>query len=140
MNAKLQILDMAERLATTNSRSVERVLVMKMTLALWRVLPVEKRRDFLRRTECGYPYEFIEWHKRFPDIDDPELENVARNWGMIQPTLYDDDANFGRSFEKLIRFRRTPSEKQIAWAKRLYADWKAYRVDDETPDEIEVTE
>ena len=140
MTAKAQILDMAQRLATTNSKDTECGLVKGLIVRLWQVLPVSEREAFIGRIGAGYPYDFIEWNKRFPDSNDHELENVARHWGYVLPTLYGDDRLFGRSFEKLILRRKTPSEKQIAWAKRLYADWKAYRVDDETPDEIEVTE
>lgn len=137
---KSQILDMAQRLATANDKGTQQNLVKKLLVTAWTVLPVEDRRKFLERVWICYPYDFTEWEKRFPDINDPELENVARHWGYVLPTLHGDDVHFGRSFEKLIRFRRTPSEKQAAWAKRLFRDWKAFRVDDETPDEIEVTE
>lgn len=137
---KAKILNLAQRLHDANNKETQRNLVKVLTLELWKVLPVEERRKFLSRVWICYPYDFIEWEKRFPDCNDAELENVARHWGYVMPTLSGDDVHFGRSFEKLIRFRKTPSEKQSAWAKRLFSDWKTHRVEDETPDEIEVTE
>jgi hypothetical protein len=141
MTAKAQILDMAQRLADANSKDAERGLVKGLIVRLWQVLPVSDREAFISRIGAGYPYDFIEWNKRFPDANDPELENVARHWGYVLPTLYGDDRQFGRSFEKLIRFHRTPSEKQAAWAKRLYSDWKSFSAAEaENPEDIEVME
>ena len=140
MNAKVQILDFAERLAMANNKGVERVLVKKMIVGLWRLMPVEQRHKFLVRVWDYYPYDFTEWDKRFPKIDDPALENVARHWGLIQPTLYDNDARFGVSFERLIRLKISPSQKQADWAKRIYGDWKRFRSYEQEPGEINVLE
>lgn len=141
MTAKASILNMAQRLHDANAAKVEQGLVKALIVNLWRVLPISEREAFIGRIGAGYPYDFIEWEKRFPDINDPALEDVARHWGYVLPTLHDADLQFGRSFEKLIRRRVAPSQKQADWAKRLYSDWKQFRTDnEETPDEIEVTE
>ncbi|WP_170754027.1 hypothetical protein [Ruegeria lacuscaerulensis] len=66
MNAKHQILNMAERLATTNAQGVERALVKKMLVGLRRVLPVADRQQFDGRADINYSCDFVGWDKRLP--------------------------------------------------------------------------
>ena len=127
MSGRDTILDYANRLRCTDNRRTQQNIVKRLILDLWRILPVEHRRKFLGHVAVGYPHDFLEWEKRFPKSDDAQLEEVARHWCYVMTMLDGDDLAFGKSFERLIRLQITPSEKQAAWAKRLYSEWKKYR-------------
>lgn len=140
------ILNGAQRLLQADCKDTQQKLVKVLLVDLWKLLPVEDRQQFKVRVEESYPYDFIDFEKRFPDLNDTYLEVVARHWGYIMPTLEGDNLGFAKSFEKLIRFRKSPSEKQAAYAKSLYAEWKKYRYDEQPQaavfenDNIEVME
>ena len=109
------------------SPAVQRASVKRILLTCWDMLPAPERKKFLGQVDYGYPFDFIRPERRFPDgEEDTVLEAAARHWGYILPTLDGDERKFAQSFEKLIRFRRTPSEKQATWAKRIYRDWKRW--------------
>lgn len=107
------------------SKVTQRAAVQKAIVLLWDLLPVDLRKKFLAQVDAGYPYDFIRFERRFPDGDeDLQLESAARSWGYVMPTLDGRDRDFGRTVERLIRMRKTPSAKQQKWMLRLYQDWK----------------
>lgn len=120
------IFDCAHAALNARQKATQRNAIKKLFAALWSVLPISERRAFLERIAPAAPYDLITFEPKWPELKDAELEEAARHWGYVIETLEGKELDFARSFHKVIRFRTKPSDKQIAWAKRLYADYRKY--------------
>ncbi|MGC0225165.1 hypothetical protein [Pseudooceanicola nitratireducens] len=116
---------------TSQDRTHVEKMAKGMLFLCWKILPVNERRRFIAHVDFSGDHEFIEFSRRWPDIDDPVLEAAARSWGYVQKHLSGEDRQFGLSVQALLKRRGKPSEKQAAWMKRLYDDWKTSQDFDE---------
>lgn len=98
----------------------------RILLLVWNNLPVRERRAFLSQVETWGECNFIALAQRWPERKDALLEEAARNWGYVEPTLSGNEIKFWRSFGQAIRQNRKVTDKQAEWAKRIFTDWKKY--------------
>lgn len=91
--------------------------------AAWKMMSPASRKAFMRAVGLPPEYSLMEFRKRWPDLNDRDLELAARNWGYIND-LDGDERGFHQSITKNLRFKDfTPSAKQIRWMKQIYKEF-----------------
>ena len=108
----------------TSNKHTYRNNLKRALAAIWRALPVEDRRSFVGK--IGDDMEFLEFRKQFPGKSDSELELAARYWPYVLQTLSAKELSFGKSIATSLKQNRKLSDKQIAYMKKLYRDYKKF--------------
>ena len=112
--------------------------VKRLMFVVWKMMPREDRIAFRNRLDPDGV--FMSFKPRWPDLDNPQLEDAAREWGFVMAAGSDEEPGyfgplaeregqdawgFAKSIRKHLKFRDwTPTEKQAAWMIEIH---KGYR-------------
>ena len=126
-DARDTIVRAAAAIVGSEDRHTQRRAAKALLVTVWGLMPAHERRLFIQRTGLPPNYDFMTFEKRWPELDDPELESAARSWSYVSEGLSKNDLGFAQSVAKLLRQRRKPSDKQIQWMKQLYKNWLTFK-------------
>lgn len=136
IDARDHLVDAVSRLMGATERPVQRDQVLRVMSLCWRMLPAPVRARFLRGIDVQEPFDFIDFEPRWPELADPELERAARHWSYVIRELAGKDLDFAKSIVKLLRQSRKPTDKQAAWMKQLYRQWKSRQLDGDVDTQV----
>lgn len=121
------MLDAVQILVSTPEKPAQQHQAMRLLGMVWNMLPGPQRARFLSAATID---GFVTFEPIWPELD-RELNMAARYWPYVVRSLGEDpdsekDRAFAGTITKLIRMRRKPSEKQAAWMRQLYRDYRRW--------------
>lgn len=119
----------ATAVVRASDRETYRRELKRLLSGVFAALPKEDRYSFLRAADPEAEGGFLNYRKRWPELNDKVLEDAAFKWGAVAIWIRQGGDDFERGFvttvEKVLQRHQKPSEKQIPIMKRMYLDWKA---------------
>jgi len=100
----------------------------RMLLMLYRFVPEPVQQAFWAYVDA--PPDFL---PTWPDAP-KEWNEAAKWWGYLKSNSYplpEDQLGFWHSINKLIRFRKQPTEKQAEWMMAMVQDYRRWKEADE---------